>query len=182
MLVCDSLSWTDSFSKCYSLIVCLPVFSPASTPLSLLLISLSPHPPPTDLQAKASGKKLQKVTLKVSPRGIILYDSASTQLIENISIYRSVSLSLYLYITLAIFVNLLDDCNWSETHWVSLRLLSLWWVARLPRSVIILPSWKKKKKKRFTHTRQKGVEGCGPLPYEPTSREGLCGCVPFVQA
>ncbi|KAL7889317.1 hypothetical protein AOLI_G00015750 [Acnodon oligacanthus] len=38
--------------------------------------------------AKASGKKLQKVTLKVSPRGIILYDSASNQLIENISIYR----------------------------------------------------------------------------------------------
>ncbi|XP_066573408.1 low density lipoprotein receptor adapter protein 1b isoform X1 [Amia ocellicauda] len=38
--------------------------------------------------AKASGKKLQKVTLKVSPRGIILYDSASNRLIENISIYR----------------------------------------------------------------------------------------------
>lgn len=38
--------------------------------------------------AKASGKKLQKVTLKVSPRGIILYDSASSQLMENISIYR----------------------------------------------------------------------------------------------
>ncbi|XP_007574720.1 low density lipoprotein receptor adapter protein 1b isoform X1 [Poecilia latipinna] len=38
--------------------------------------------------AKASGKKLQKVTLSVSPRGIILYDSASNQLIENISIYR----------------------------------------------------------------------------------------------
>ncbi|XP_058855614.1 low density lipoprotein receptor adapter protein 1-B-like [Acipenser ruthenus] len=38
--------------------------------------------------AKASGKKLQKVTLKVSPRGIILYDSASNQLMENISIYR----------------------------------------------------------------------------------------------
>ncbi|CAL8272092.1 unnamed protein product [Merluccius merluccius] len=38
--------------------------------------------------AKASGKKPQKVTLKVSPRGIILYDSASNQLIENISIYR----------------------------------------------------------------------------------------------
>ncbi|KAK2891580.1 hypothetical protein Q8A73_017245 [Channa argus] len=37
---------------------------------------------------KAGGKKLQKVTLKVSPRGIILYDSASNQLIENISIYR----------------------------------------------------------------------------------------------
>ncbi|XP_035387713.1 low density lipoprotein receptor adapter protein 1b isoform X2 [Electrophorus electricus] len=38
--------------------------------------------------AKASGRKLQKVTLKVSPRGIMLYDSASDQLIENISIYR----------------------------------------------------------------------------------------------
>ncbi|KAK2853069.1 hypothetical protein Q7C36_008270 [Tachysurus vachellii] len=38
--------------------------------------------------AKASGKKLQKVILKVSPRGIILYDSASNQLIENVSIYR----------------------------------------------------------------------------------------------
>ncbi|KAM9476404.1 low density lipoprotein receptor adapter protein 1b [Clarias gariepinus] len=38
--------------------------------------------------AKASGKKLQKVTLKVSPRGIILYDCASNQLIENVSIYR----------------------------------------------------------------------------------------------
>lgn len=38
--------------------------------------------------AKASGKKLQKVTMSVSPRGIILYDSASNQLIENISIYR----------------------------------------------------------------------------------------------
>ncbi|XP_062324717.1 low density lipoprotein receptor adapter protein 1b isoform X3 [Osmerus eperlanus] len=38
--------------------------------------------------AKASGKKLQKVTLKVSPRGIILYDYASGQLMENISIYR----------------------------------------------------------------------------------------------
>lgn len=38
--------------------------------------------------AKASGKKLQKVTLNVSPRGIILYDSASNQLIENVSIYR----------------------------------------------------------------------------------------------
>ncbi|KAM9355164.1 low density lipoprotein receptor adapter protein 1b [Pholidichthys leucotaenia] len=38
--------------------------------------------------AKASGKKLQKVSLTVSPRGIILSDSASNQLIENISIYR----------------------------------------------------------------------------------------------
>ncbi|NXR84337.1 ARH protein, partial [Pycnonotus jocosus] len=39
--------------------------------------------------AKASGKKLQKVTLKVSPRGIVLRDSRSNELIENISIYRS---------------------------------------------------------------------------------------------
>ncbi|XP_049734268.1 low density lipoprotein receptor adapter protein 1 isoform X1 [Loxodonta africana] len=38
--------------------------------------------------AKASGKKLQKVTLKVSPRGIILTDSITNQLIENVSIYR----------------------------------------------------------------------------------------------
>uniref|UniRef100_A0A8C9U195 Low density lipoprotein receptor adaptor protein 1b n=2 Tax=Scleropages formosus TaxID=113540 RepID=A0A8C9U195_SCLFO len=38
--------------------------------------------------AKASGKKLQKVTLKVSPRGIVLYDSATNQQIENVSIYR----------------------------------------------------------------------------------------------
>uniref|UniRef100_A0A672RRK3 Low density lipoprotein receptor adapter protein 1-A-like n=1 Tax=Sinocyclocheilus grahami TaxID=75366 RepID=A0A672RRK3_SINGR len=38
--------------------------------------------------AKAGGKKLQKVTLKVSPRGIVLYDSVSNQLIENVSIYR----------------------------------------------------------------------------------------------
>ncbi|XP_063091861.1 low density lipoprotein receptor adapter protein 1 isoform X3 [Cavia porcellus] len=38
--------------------------------------------------AKASGKKLQKVTLKVSPRGIILTDHVTNQLIENVSIYR----------------------------------------------------------------------------------------------
>ncbi|NXK66473.1 ARH protein, partial [Sylvietta virens] len=38
--------------------------------------------------AKANGKKLQKVTLKVSPRGIVLRDSRSNELIENISIYR----------------------------------------------------------------------------------------------
>ncbi|OCT83341.1 low density lipoprotein receptor adapter protein 1-B-like isoform X2 [Xenopus laevis] len=38
--------------------------------------------------AKASGKKLQKVLLKVSPRGIILHDRATNQLIENVSIYR----------------------------------------------------------------------------------------------
>ncbi|XP_072835576.1 low density lipoprotein receptor adapter protein 1 isoform X2 [Pogona vitticeps] len=38
--------------------------------------------------AKASGRKLRKVTLKVSPRGIILSDSVTNELIENISIYR----------------------------------------------------------------------------------------------
>ncbi|XDV34633.1 hypothetical protein PO909_004772, partial [Leuciscus waleckii] len=38
--------------------------------------------------AKASGKKLPKVALKVSPQGIILCDIVSNQLIENISIYR----------------------------------------------------------------------------------------------
>ncbi|KAF7242382.1 Low density lipoprotein receptor adapter protein 1 [Varanus komodoensis] len=38
--------------------------------------------------AKASGRKLRKITLKVSPRGIILSDSTTNELIENISIYR----------------------------------------------------------------------------------------------
>uniref|UniRef100_A0A1A8RS04 Low density lipoprotein receptor adaptor protein 1b n=2 Tax=Nothobranchius rachovii TaxID=451742 RepID=A0A1A8RS04_9TELE len=38
--------------------------------------------------SKASGKKPQKVTLSVSPRGIILFDSVSNQMMENISIYR----------------------------------------------------------------------------------------------
>uniref|UniRef100_A0A8C6X9Y3 Low density lipoprotein receptor adaptor protein 1 n=1 Tax=Naja naja TaxID=35670 RepID=A0A8C6X9Y3_NAJNA len=38
--------------------------------------------------AKASGKKLRKVTLKVSPRGIILSDSITNESIENVSIYR----------------------------------------------------------------------------------------------
>ncbi|XP_054855600.1 low density lipoprotein receptor adapter protein 1 isoform X1 [Eublepharis macularius] len=38
--------------------------------------------------AKAGGKKLQKITLKVSPRGIILSDSITNEPIENISIYR----------------------------------------------------------------------------------------------
>ncbi|XP_075765241.1 low density lipoprotein receptor adapter protein 1 [Pelodiscus sinensis] len=38
--------------------------------------------------AKARGKKLQKVTLSVSPRGIVLNDSGTNALIENVSIYR----------------------------------------------------------------------------------------------
>ncbi|GLD57974.1 low density lipoprotein receptor adapter protein 1-B-like isoform X1 [Lates japonicus] len=38
--------------------------------------------------AKASGKKPQKVALKVSPQGIVLYDSLTNKLLENVSIYR----------------------------------------------------------------------------------------------
>ncbi|XP_068189248.1 low density lipoprotein receptor adapter protein 1a isoform X2 [Antennarius striatus] len=38
--------------------------------------------------AKASGKKPQKVSLKVSPQGIVLHDSLTDKLMENISIYR----------------------------------------------------------------------------------------------
>uniref|UniRef100_A0A4X2KX04 PID domain-containing protein n=1 Tax=Vombatus ursinus TaxID=29139 RepID=A0A4X2KX04_VOMUR len=49
--------------------------------LSAKLVLFSP-------KAKASGKKLRKVTLKVSPRGIILHDSGTNELIENVSIYR----------------------------------------------------------------------------------------------
>ncbi|CAB1330793.1 unnamed protein product [Coregonus sp. 'balchen'] len=58
--------------------------------------------------AKASGKKLQKVTLKVSPRGIILYDYASNQLIENISIYRLVLLSPSLCFSLSLCLSLTE--------------------------------------------------------------------------
>uniref|UniRef100_A0A3B4ZYT2 Low density lipoprotein receptor adapter protein 1-A-like n=1 Tax=Stegastes partitus TaxID=144197 RepID=A0A3B4ZYT2_9TELE len=38
--------------------------------------------------AKASGKKPQKVALKVSPQGIVLCDSSTNKLLENVSIYR----------------------------------------------------------------------------------------------
>ncbi|KAK6324240.1 hypothetical protein J4Q44_G00065790 [Coregonus suidteri] len=38
--------------------------------------------------AKAGGKKPQKVSLKVSPQGIMLYDSLTNQLLDNVSIYR----------------------------------------------------------------------------------------------
>ncbi|XP_026156993.1 low density lipoprotein receptor adapter protein 1a isoform X4 [Mastacembelus armatus] len=38
--------------------------------------------------AKAGGKKPQKVSLKVSPQGIVLYDSLNNKLLENVSIYR----------------------------------------------------------------------------------------------
>ncbi|XP_041109060.1 low density lipoprotein receptor adapter protein 1-like isoform X2 [Polyodon spathula] len=38
--------------------------------------------------ARASAKKFQKVTLKVSPRGIILNDTETNELIDNVSIYR----------------------------------------------------------------------------------------------
>ncbi|KAK2830106.1 hypothetical protein Q5P01_018037 [Channa striata] len=38
--------------------------------------------------AKASGKKPQKVALKVSPEGIVLYDTLNNKRLENVSIYR----------------------------------------------------------------------------------------------
>ncbi|XP_058476068.1 low density lipoprotein receptor adapter protein 1a isoform X1 [Solea solea] len=38
--------------------------------------------------AKASGKKPQKVALKVSPQGIMVHDSLTNKLQENVSIYR----------------------------------------------------------------------------------------------
>ncbi|XP_048387368.1 low density lipoprotein receptor adapter protein 1-B-like isoform X3 [Stegostoma tigrinum] len=38
--------------------------------------------------AKASGKKFLKVTLTVSPQGIMLQDTITNELIENVSIYR----------------------------------------------------------------------------------------------
>ncbi|XP_029452222.1 low density lipoprotein receptor adapter protein 1-B-like isoform X2 [Rhinatrema bivittatum] len=38
--------------------------------------------------ARVSTKKFQKVTLTVSPRGILLQDSDTNELIENVSIYR----------------------------------------------------------------------------------------------
>lgn len=55
--------------------------------------TLGKFPPPFFFspKAKASGRKLRKVTLKVSPRGIILSDSITNEPIENISIYRYVS-------------------------------------------------------------------------------------------
>lgn len=39
-------------------------------------------------QARASAKKFRKVTLTVSPKGIIITDTDTTDLIENVSIYR----------------------------------------------------------------------------------------------
>ncbi|XP_060949086.1 low density lipoprotein receptor adapter protein 1a [Limanda limanda] len=38
--------------------------------------------------AKASGKKSEKVALKVSPQGIVLHDSLTNKILENVSIYR----------------------------------------------------------------------------------------------
>lgn len=41
-------------------------------------------------QAKAGGKKAPKVALKISPQGIVLQDSSTSKLLENVSIYRHV--------------------------------------------------------------------------------------------
>ncbi|XP_017276487.1 low density lipoprotein receptor adapter protein 1a isoform X1 [Kryptolebias marmoratus] len=38
--------------------------------------------------AKASGKKPQKVALKVSPQGVVVSDRSTNKLLENVSIYR----------------------------------------------------------------------------------------------
>ncbi|XP_068603365.1 low density lipoprotein receptor adapter protein 1a [Brachionichthys hirsutus] len=38
--------------------------------------------------AKASGKKPQKVSLKVSPQGVVLHDHLTNKLVESVSIYR----------------------------------------------------------------------------------------------
>uniref|UniRef100_A0A3Q0R4K2 Si:dkey-71h2.2 n=1 Tax=Amphilophus citrinellus TaxID=61819 RepID=A0A3Q0R4K2_AMPCI len=38
--------------------------------------------------ARASAKKFRKVTLTVSPKGIVITDTETTDLIENVSIYR----------------------------------------------------------------------------------------------
>uniref|UniRef100_A0A8C8FZ04 PID domain-containing protein n=1 Tax=Oncorhynchus tshawytscha TaxID=74940 RepID=A0A8C8FZ04_ONCTS len=39
--------------------------------------------------ARASAKKFRKVTLTISPKGIIITDTETLDLIENVSIYRS---------------------------------------------------------------------------------------------
>lgn len=41
-------------------------------------------------QAKASGKKPQKVALKISPQGVMVFDRSTNKLLENVSIYRCV--------------------------------------------------------------------------------------------
>ncbi|XP_037549567.1 low density lipoprotein receptor adapter protein 1a [Nematolebias whitei] len=38
--------------------------------------------------AKASGKKPQKVALKISPQGVMVFDWSTNKLLENVSIYR----------------------------------------------------------------------------------------------
>jgi len=40
------------------------------------------------MQARASAKKFRKVTLTVSPKGIIMSDTETNDLIEDVSIYR----------------------------------------------------------------------------------------------
>ncbi|KAK6488705.1 low density lipoprotein receptor adapter protein 1-like isoform X1 [Huso huso] len=61
--------WSSSFQNSFTAI--------ASRPLKI-----------ENLKARASAKKFQKVTLKVSPRGIILTDTETNELIDNVSIYR----------------------------------------------------------------------------------------------
>ncbi|CAB1342508.1 unnamed protein product [Coregonus sp. 'balchen'] len=45
-----------------------------------------PPPPP---HARASAKKFRKVNLTISPKGIIITDTETQEVIENVSIYSS---------------------------------------------------------------------------------------------
>ena len=84
-----------STNECYYYaywVVCTWSLCSAPVPLEVLGLKGCNFPLPLFLpKAKASGKKLQKVTLKVSPRGIVLNDSGTNELIENVSIYRWVT-------------------------------------------------------------------------------------------
>uniref|UniRef100_A0A3Q4BZI1 Uncharacterized protein n=1 Tax=Mola mola TaxID=94237 RepID=A0A3Q4BZI1_MOLML len=74
--------------------------------------------------AKASGKKPQKVALKVSPQGIVLHDSLTNKLLENVSIYRHI-----LYVCLFIFSR-----DWYKTRRALNRSLELKFLDHSPLS------------------------------------------------
>lgn len=66
LCVCDTLKGFSVFS-CYLRVTGAPCLSS---------------------QARAGAKKFRKVTLTVSPKGIIVTDTETADLIENVSIYR----------------------------------------------------------------------------------------------
>lgn len=51
------------------------------------LLCLTPTPTLTP-QARAGAKKFRKVTLTVSPKGIVITDTETADLVEDVSIYR----------------------------------------------------------------------------------------------